>query len=149
MKISSSPVNRNEYGALKEMPPELRSLAEELLSKAFAAKKLTAPYNDMERHRRHGYLGRCLNYDYYDAAESSVLVQQRETERTKYGSSPRKNYFIIRRCGRGVTVIEAPKSTVVKLAKISTEFGQVIQTITGKAKTPLKLANPSTQAKTK
>lgn len=147
MQASTTPVNRNEYGALKQMPPELHSIAQELLSQAISAKKLTAPYNDMKRHSRHGYLGRCLNYDYYDVTESSVLIQQRETERTKYGFSPRKNYFIIRRCGRGVTVIEAPKPTVVKLAKISTGFGQVIQTITGKAKNPLKLASASTKTK--
>ena len=143
MQVTDTPAHRNEYGALKDMPTELRTFAQELLSKAIAAKKLPAPYHDMELHKRHGYIGRCLNYDYYDVAESCILVQQRETKRTKYGSSPRKDYFIIRRCGRGVTVVDAPKAIVVKLAKISTRLSQVIQTITGRAKKPLKLAGPS------
>jgi hypothetical protein len=145
MQVTGTPARRNEYGALTEMPSEMQARAQELLSKAIAAKKLKAPFHDMELHKRHGYIGRCLNYDYYDVAEACVLVQQRETQRTKYGSSPRKDYFIIRRCGRGVTVVDAPKAIVVKLAKISTGLGQVIQTITGKAKKPLKLASPSTQ----
>ena len=149
MSVTKITPLRNEFGALTWFPSELRTIAQELLSKAIAAKKLTAPYNDMELHKRHGYLGRCLNYDFYDIAEACVLVQQRETERTKYGSSPRKSYFIIRRCGRGVILIEAPKATVVKLAKISTALGQVIQTITGKAKAPLKLSSQSSHAKVK
>lgn len=143
MPVTSTPIHRNEFGALTAIPSELRARAQELLSKAIAAQKLKAPYHDMALHKRHGYIGRCLNYDCYDVAESCVLVQRRETERTKYGSSPRKSYFIIRRCGRGVTVIDAPKAMVVKLAKASTGLGQVIQTITGKAKPPPKLSNSS------
>lgn len=137
----NSYARRNEYGALTAMPSERESVARELLSKAIESKKLKAPFNNMERHKRHGYIGRCLNYDYYDVSESSVLVQERETERTKYGTSPRKSYHIIRRCGRGVIVTEAPKAIVAKLSKVSTELGQVIKTITGKAKIPIKVPN--------
>lgn len=135
-------VARDNYGALTAMPADLATVAKALLSKAIVAKKLQAPYNAMEWHKRHGYLGWCLNYDFYDVTESTVLVQCRETERTKYGSSPRKDYFLIRRCGRGVTVTEAPKARVAKLAKVATELGQVINTLTGKAKKPLKQAAP-------
>jgi hypothetical protein len=148
MQINSAIPRRNEYGALVQIPDELGTVARTLLSQAIAAKKLTAPYHDMELHKRHGYLGRCLNYDFYDVSKSCVLVQQRETERTKYGSSPTKNYFIIRRCGRGVMVTAAPKAIVAKLAKASTALGQVINTITGKAKKPLKSAMPDVAMKT-
>lgn len=142
---TQSLISRNNFGALTQMPAELSAIAKTLLNKAIVGKKLTAPYNAMEWDKRRGYLGWCLNYDFYDINESTVLVQQRETERTKYGSSPRKEYYLIRRCGRGVTVTEAPKARVVKLAKMATELGQVIATLTGKAKKPLTQTAPFTE----
>lgn len=132
MHLDKACYQRNEYGALTEMPEALCAVARELLAKAIVAKKLKAPYLDMELHRRHGYLGHCLNYDFYDVSVSSVLVQRREKVRTKYGSSPKKDYYIIRRCGRGVSVIRAPKAVVVKLSKASSSLGEVIRTLVEK-----------------
>lgn len=146
MHLDKACHQRNEYGALTEMPEALCAVARELLAKAIAAKKLKAPYLDMELHRRYGYLGQCLNYDFYDVSASSVLVQRRETERTKYGSSPRKDYYIIRRCGRGVSVIPAPKAVVVKLAKASSSLGEVIRTLVEKGHFR-SLSGPAEQAK--
>jgi len=65
---------------------------------------------------------------------STVLVQRRETEKTKYGVSPHKDYYLLRRCGRGVTVKEAPKAVVVKLAKNSDHLGQVLKAISTREK---------------
>lgn len=135
MTISNTPVVvRNDFGALIVMPEHFRDIATKLLSKAIESKKLTAPYCHMIEHRRHGYLGWCLNYAFYDVTMSTVLVQRRETEKTKYGVSPHKDYYLLRRCGRGVTVKEAPKAVVVKLAKNSDHLGQVLKAISTREK---------------
>ena len=101
------------------------ALAQDLLGKAVATKKLDAAYDNTSWHKRHGKIGWLLSYDVYDITPSTILIQRREAECTKYGNSPRKSYFTIRRCGRGVIVTEMDKARVVKLAKASTALGQV------------------------
>lgn len=137
--------NRNEYGALTSMTSAFQETATSLLKLAIAANKLEAPYHDMTRHKRHGFIGSCLNYDVYDVTKSCVLIQQRQTKRTKYGSTPTKNYFLIRRCGRGVTVLPAPKATVMKLAKLSSKLGEVIELISKQAKAKRRAASAGTE----
>lgn len=145
---NSIAITRNEYGALSLVPEDSRVIAKELLGKAISSKKLDAEYCHMTYQKRLGYTGWCLNYDVYDITKSAVLVQRRETERTKYGTSPHKDYFIIRRCGKGVRVTEAPKARVVKLAKLATKLGQVIDTLEGRTKTPLKQIAPFSEKTT-
>lgn len=123
---------RNEFGALIALPETFGAVAAKLLALAIESAKLPPPYFDMQRHKRHGYLGWCLNYDFYDVTPSTVLVQRRETEKTKFGVTPHKDYFLVRRCGRGVIVKTAPKAIVVKLAKASDHLGQVIKTISAR-----------------
>ena len=125
---------RNEFGALIALPENLCSVAAKLLAMAIESCKLTPPYWDMERHKRHGYIGWCLNYDIYDVTSTTVLVQRRETQKTKYGVTPHKDYYLVRRCGRGVIVTTAPKAIVIKLAKMADHLGQVIKTISAKEK---------------
>lgn len=134
MDIALQKPSRDEFGALITLPEHLRSNSSELLTKAVKSGKLDATYYKMEPHKKYGYLGWCLNYDYYDVSPSAVLVQRRETERNKYGTTPHKSYYLIERVGRGVRVTEAPKARVAKLAKSSTEFGQVISTLTAPSK---------------
>lgn len=135
-------IQRNEFGALTQYHDTAQKSAKSLLQVAIKAGKLDAQYNRMEWDKRHGYIGWCLNYDIYDVTVAAVLVQRRETERTKYGTSPHKDYYIIRRCGRGVRVTEAPKARVVKLAKLASELGEVIDTLEGRTQTPLKQVGP-------
>jgi hypothetical protein len=128
---------RNNYGALTVLPEAARATASTLLTTAINCKKLQAEYIN-GKNTRHGWLGTALNYDFYDVKDAAVLVQQRITERTKYGVSPRKEYFIIRRRGKGVTVSEASKARVAKLAKVSRTLGDIIDTLEGRSKRPLK-----------
>jgi hypothetical protein len=133
---------RNHFGALMTFP----SGARDLLIKAIATDKLSPEYNAVAWNRRRQRAeGWCLNYDCYDVTPSAILVQRRETLCDKYGSHPTKNYYVIRKCGRGVTVTEAPKARVAKLAKVSTHLGDIIDTIEGRAKRPLKQAAPFSQ----
>ena len=134
-------ITRNKFGAISSMPAEVQAKAQKLLDQAISCGKLDAPYINMERHTRHGYQGWCLNYAIYDVTAAAVLVQRRETERNKYGTSPRKDYFIVRRYGRGVRVTEAPKARVVKLARVADCLGQIIDTLEGRTKKPLKQAS--------
>lgn len=132
-------VTRDEFGALATAPEAAMDNARSLLRRAIATGKLDAPYCSMQQHRRHGWIGWALNYSIYDLTDSAVLVQRRETERTKYGISPQKSYWIIRRCGKhGVTVTEASKHRVIKLSAVATALGQIIDTLEGRARHPLK-----------
>lgn len=132
-------VTRDSFGAIAKAPEAAMDNARSLLRRAIATGKLDAEYCDMSQHRRHGWLGWALNYSIYDITDSAVLVQRRETERTKYGISPQKSYFVIRRCGKhGVIVTEASKYRVVKLSAVAVALGQIIDTLEGRAKKPLK-----------
>jgi len=134
---------RDKFGALINLPDEQAQNAKVLLRQAIASGKLEEEYSTVEWNARRGCgIGWALNYAIYDVTPSAVLVQRRETECHKYGITPHKDYFIIRRCGAGVRVTEASKARVVKLANVSTAFGQVIDTLEGRAKKPLKQASP-------
>lgn len=127
-------VSRGFYGELKNMHPR----GKELLSLAIAKRKLPGTYAVFDERRR----GKALNYDFYDCTPtgSAVIVQQRWTTVSKYGNSSTKNYFLLRRQGRGVAVedFDANKAMIVKLAKLAYEWGSVIKTLVEKAKRPWK-----------
>lgn len=108
-----------------------------LLERAIKAGLLAAPYVDVDRKHR----GSALNYDLYDAKDGIALYQRRYTVCTKYGNSPTKDYFLLRRKGHGVELegLGGPeKARVVKLARVANNLGEVINTVTGVAKRPLK-----------
>lgn len=127
-------VSRGFYGELKNMHPR----GKELLSLAIAKRKLPGTYAVFDQRRR----GKAMNYDFYDCTPtgSAVIVQQRWTTVTKYGNSSTKNYFLLRRQGRGVVVedFDTHKAMIVKLAKLAYEWGSVIKTLEEKAKRPWK-----------
>lgn len=136
--MNNAAIARNHYGALVSFP----IAALQLLNQAIASDKLDDEYNNIKFDRRGRPIGQCLNYDCYDFHGCAVLVQRRETTCTKYGSCPQKDYFIVRKCGRGVTVKPADKARVVKLSRQATQLGQVIDTLEGRAKKPLKQGAP-------
>lgn len=108
-----------------------------LLERAVKAGLLGAPFVDVDRKHR----GSALNYDLYDAKDGIALYQSRYTVCTKYGNSPTKDYVLLRRKGRGVELEwlgGSEKARVVKLSRIATTLGEVINTLTGVAKRPLK-----------
>lgn len=110
-------------------------LAQALLAQAIQSGKLEKPYVDVDsRHR-----GSALNYDLYDIKGASVLIQSRHTTCTKWGNSPKKDYLLLRKMGRGVTVIDMNESkpVIVKLAKASDGLGDVIDALSGKK--PIKI----------
>jgi len=74
--------------------------ARTLLARAIEAGNLDASYVDIDRKHR----GSALNYDLYDAKDGIALYQQRHTVCTKFGNSPAKDYFLVRRTGRKVSV---------------------------------------------
>lgn len=111
--------------------------ARRLLELAIKAGLLDAPYVDVDRKHR----GSALNYDLYDAKDGVALYQCRHTVCTKYGNTPTKDYVLLRRKGRGVELEwlgGSEKARVVKLSRVATTLGEVINTITGVAKRPLK-----------
>lgn len=111
--------------------------AKVLLERAIKAGLLDAPYVDVDRKHR----GSALNYALYDTKDGIALYQSRYTVCTKYGNSPTKDYFLLRRKGRGVEIEwlgGSEKARVVKLSRVATTLGEVINTITGVAKRPLK-----------
>jgi len=76
--------------------------------------------------------GSALNYDIYDYARGVVLIQQRLTTCTKYGNSPKKDYFLLIRSNGRIFKKEAPKKmAIVKLAKKDPEPGEIIKHIIG------------------
>lgn len=109
-----------------------------LLERAIKAGLLEAPYVDVDRKHR----GSALNYDLYDAKDGIALYQRRFTVCTKHGNSPKKDYFILRRKGRGVELEwlgGSEKSRVVKLSRVATTLGEMINTLTRVAQRPLKV----------
>lgn len=111
--------------------------AKVLLERAIKARLLDAPYVNVDRKHR----GSALNYDPYDAKDGIALFQRRYTVCTKYGNSPTKDYVLLRRKGRRVELEwlgGSEKARVVKLSRVATTLGEVINTLTGVAKRPLK-----------
>lgn len=120
--------------------------AQKMLFHAIEAGELDAPYVDVDKKHR----GSALNYDIFDAKDGIALYQRRYTVCSKYGNSPKKDYFLLHREGRKVSVEwldGSAKARVVKLAKASTVLGEVINTLTGVAKRPLKAKSAMDEAR--
>ena len=134
--------SRGFYGELAAPP----NCAHALLEQAIKKGRLTKPFAKFDKK----CCGHALNYDFYDCTPNgaAVIVQQRWTQVTKYGSSSKKNYYLLRRIGRGMAVesYDQHKPRIIKLSKVSAAPGDVIDTLSGKARTPLK-AKTCTSAK--
>ncbi len=99
-----------------------------LLKEAIAKGYIDEPYVDVDKKHR----GSALNYDVYDVNRHEVLVQRRYTVCTKYGNSPTKNYFVIRRHGKTIQVLRVTddaKPLVVKRSRASVELGEVLEVL--------------------
>ena len=108
--------------------------AQAIVSLAVKSKKIPNSYDTITRDRKGRFDGDALHHEIYDISGSTVLVCVRETEGTKYGvKTISKNYYLIRRCGRGVTVAEASKAVAAKAAKTQPgTLGYAIAVLTGK-----------------
>lgn len=127
--VTTASVTRNQFGALVDYrynPASETALAIEtgkaVLKLAISKSLLPAEYVTGDGRR-----GEALNYDVYDVSGATALVQQRTTTWSKYGNSPIKEYFLLRKVGRGVVVeIVENKATVNKAAKASETLGEAI-----------------------
>lgn len=100
----------------------------QLLKEAIAKEYLKAPFVDVDKRHR----GSALNYDLYDANRNEVLVQRRYTVCTKYGNSPTKDYFVIRRHGKAIQVLlvsDDAKRLVVKRSRTTKVLGEVLEVL--------------------
>ncbi len=129
-------LRRGLYGEMQNPHPR----GKDLLGLAIAKQKIATPYAQFDR-RRHG---EAMNYDIYDCTPtgSAVIVQQRWATVTKYGTSTTKNYFYLRRQGRGVIVedFDLHKARIVKLAKVATIWGEVIEVLIAKQQRLLRMS---------
>ncbi len=99
-----------------------------LADEAIAKEYLKAPYVNVDKRHR----GSALNYDLYDADRNEVLVQRRYTACTKYGNSPTKDYFVIRRHRQAIQVLlvsDDAKRLVVKRSRTTKELGEVLEVL--------------------
>lgn len=119
-------LKRNTWGAI--ISGEGINKAQEILCDAILAGKLDESYCDVDRKHR----GSALNYDIYDFSEGVVLIQQRVTTCTKYGNSPKKDYYLLIKTTGGIAKIEAPhKMSIARASKLGLPVGAVIQKICG------------------
>jgi hypothetical protein len=120
---------RGQYGEITS-PSEPFALFHDLLRRAFKAEKLQAPFRRFDKRGR----GTALSYDLYDVRGSTILVQQRETEVTKWGTAPTKEYFILKAVGKGVAVTQVDKKhLIVKQAKAGAAPGTILDVLEGRA----------------
>lgn len=120
-------VSRDSYGAIYA-PRELLTTARDILSVAIGSGKLEREYCKFDHKKR----GAALNYDLYDMKGSTVLFQQRLTTGDKYGLHPTKRYYLIRRCGKGVVIQEAPKTCARRFAANESKLGEAIDKLRAK-----------------
>ncbi len=144
---ANTTLRRNEYGELfaalgwcdepKTSPDDVLCLnaARALIVTASTAGKIPRAHDTLYRDRKGRWDGSALHHEIYDFTASAVLVCLRETEGSKYGvKTVSKEYKIVRRCGRGVTVQDAPKASAAKAAKTTAALGDAIAICLGKKK---------------
>ena len=135
-------ITRGTYGEIHPSStgtpaPATYGHAQAILAQAIRQGTLDAPYCDVDKKHR----GSALNYDLFDFARGVALVQRRNTVCSKYGNSPTKSYWMLRRRAGKVTVTMAPgKATIAKLAKSDLPWGGVIAAITGAKPAKIKTA---------
>ena len=99
-----------------------------LLNEAISKEYLDESYVDVDKKHR----GSALSYDLYDVSRNEILIQRRYTVCSKYGNSPTKNYFVIRRHGRTIQVLRVTddaKPFIVKRSRASVELGEVLEVL--------------------
>lgn len=138
-------IKRDAFGALvtSSVPETTLAQAKALIAQALAKKKLPVPFDDMEWYeqsrRRRYFRGTRREHEIYDIATdgSAVLLCVREVEGDKHGQKTTgKDYFIVKKHGRGASVSEAPKATSAKISKQCPDLGMALKVLLGKAKLP-------------
>jgi hypothetical protein len=137
-KLTATTLPRDQYGALTTanvLSAEQQLQVKELLDAAVKADRLPEPYiwsgkNEFE----------CLNLDVYDVLLSrkrviGIVVQARtfwKHVRKGYTRSG-KDYYLLTRVGRKITVTDIDKATCAKRAKNTTALGQLVNHYLGAA----------------
>lgn len=117
-------------------------VARELVTQAASGKKIPHAFCDMEwgsgGKERGKRIGVARHHEVYDFTSSSVLVCVRSVEGTRYGQkTTNKDYFLVTRQGRGVTVKPASKAVAAKSAKAAgAELGLAVAVCQGKRPAP-------------
>jgi len=130
-------LQRDQYGALnlrQVLPPELQTQVAAFTAAAVKAGLLPEPFINGNAKEYE-----CLNLDTYDVLifrgkVKSLVVQVRtfwKNVRKGYSRSG-KDYFLITRIGRKITMQTAEKATCAKRAKNTTALGQLVQHYLGK-----------------
>lgn len=141
---------RDEYAAFRrpnyqssDEDHELWSKAFDLVWKAVKKKKIVPEHDDIESKwrsskRKYEFSGSAIRHELYDISptHNRVLICVRHVEGSKYGQKTTlKEYFLIKKVGSGVQVIEVNKAVVAKAAKAKPEeLGYVINVAVGKEK---------------
>jgi len=143
---------RDGYGAIShccggkecnESDQILLGKANSLLSLAIRTNKVEASYDGIEKEwrsskHRFQFSGNAVRHDIYDISpiHQMVLMCVRYVEGSKYGQKTiLKKYFLIKKIGSGVQVIEVSKAIVAKAAKAKpAELGYAINVVLGKEK---------------
>ena len=117
-----------QYGEIVSSDNRYYRSGQKILSTAIRKGLLESPYCNVDGKHR----GSALNHDIYDIAPGLILIQRRYTTCTKYGNSPKKDYFMLLNIGKKVIKIDAPKKmSIVRMAKKNPRDGDIIKHITG------------------
>ncbi|MBW2598604.1 MAG: hypothetical protein JRC60_00530 [Deltaproteobacteria bacterium] len=112
--------------------------AVDLLAQAVRQGKISRAYNDIGFDQKGRAEGDAIHHEIYDIRPKPfvVLVCVRETEGSKYGvRTICKNYYIIKRHGKGIKIAPANKAIAAKAAKqAGDELGVAIDILEGKIK---------------
>ncbi len=121
-------MKRGFYGAIiiDDRPGYKHALS--ILQTSIKKGLLDPEYCDVDNKHR----GSALNYEIYDYARGVVLIQRRKTTCTKYGNSPKKDYYILGRLKGKVFKVKAPKkNAIVRQAKKDLGTGYILRHIAG------------------
>lgn len=148
MKAVTTTLARTSYGELVAQATSTvfdraaLFVARELVAQAASSKKIPGWFDTMEwgtsGKERGKRIGEARHHEVYDFTASSVLVCVRSVEGTRYGQkTTNKDYFLITRKGRGVTVKPASKAVAAKSAKAAgAELGMAVAVCQGKRPAP-------------
>jgi len=149
MKQIINTISRNEYGQVVEFgthfskayTPYIADIIAEarcMIGAAVKTKKIDRAYDNISWDRKKRAEGDALHHEIYDISDDGrhTLVCLRSTQGNgKYGvSTTSKRYFILSAHGKGVKVVEAPKSKAAKAAKQAKTPGEAIMVCLGKKK---------------
>lgn len=110
----------------------------ELINQAEKKKKIATSYDNLSWDRKGRSSGGAVHHEIYDIHPDPlrVLLCVRQTEGSKYGvKTTSKNYYIIKKHGKGVIVTDANKHIAAKSAKqAGCELGCAINILEGNGK---------------